>query len=199
MLSKCLYLNSILKVRQSILSLKFLHLALCVFLHKFLDANVAATDTDLHVALLYLDEDASLSESVDSFAFTEKHDLHLVTFGVIVSEVSEGLIDVVFLSGHVLVLEDVVVPLEFPDASDHLHLEATLQVFNLFAKCSRIQIVLIILFGSHVLFELKLFVQIGLDSLVIFLKLVLFVSEIVLKLKFFSIGVILKFNYSVLN
>lgn len=169
-------MDSVLEVGECGFSLNFLDLASCVFLNEFLDADVTAANSDLNVTLFNLDEDASLAEAVNTFALPEEHDFHLVSLGVVVCEMSKGLVDVVMLARYVLVLENVVLPFKLADSTDHFHLKATFQVLDFLLKFTYFFLALVILFGAHVLLELKRLHQI----VILFSKLLPLIFKIVL-------------------
>ena len=100
-LDRLLNCNFFAESLQRIFSFKFLQLNWRELVEKFVNAEVAATDSDLYFVLFYADVDTLRPKLIDALAVSHKHHLKFITIRVVVNELGHLLVDRVILERNV--------------------------------------------------------------------------------------------------
>lgn len=87
---------------EDIISLNLFNLQIRVLIDELVNVHVTSTDTNEYLlTLLDLNVNSLLSELVDTFRFSEEHDLHLFSFGVSIDVGGQCFINFVMLVGDI--------------------------------------------------------------------------------------------------
>lgn len=91
----------LVEASHGVLALKLLQLFRGVLVKELINAQEAATDTNIDLVIIDLYHDALGTKLVDTLTFTHKHNLQLLALRVVVNVLSDLLIDLVILDGDV--------------------------------------------------------------------------------------------------
>lgn len=91
----------LLEAFHGVFALKFLELNGGVLVQEFVNAQVAAADSDVDLIFVDFDADTLAAEVVNTLGFTHKHNLKLLAIRVVVDVLSNLFVDLVIFDGDV--------------------------------------------------------------------------------------------------
>ena len=140
-----------LETRDHIVSLASLQLCLLKSIQKVCDTHETATYFDTHViAFLHFDEHSPLSELVDTFGLSQKHDFHFFFLRIGVDKGCQCLIDRVVRLGNVTIKKCINITLQIVNgALRFVKLHLLLIKFNLMFNLNEFQLRLKFILNSN--------------------------------------------------